>query len=142
MECGRFVASGDIIKCQMTLTDVQKAQIDVRTKSVAAAIDWSKHLATLATGSVVFSGTFIKDLLGTGQRCKWVIMLCWGFLICSILVNVLVFGAFIKVLNNPDKITDLDTYASPARGLAIAQAVLFLGGLVAFVFYVALNLPA
>jgi hypothetical protein len=125
-----------------TLTDVEKAQLDLRTKSIAAAIDWSKHLATLATGSVVVSGTFLKDLLGPKQCHKWLIILCWGCLIGSLLVNIFVFGAFVARLNDSRRIADIDAYSSPGRGLAFLQAVLFLSGLILFVIYVSLNLPS
>lgn len=126
-------------KPNQTLTDRDKALMDVRTKAVGFAIDWSKHLATLATGTVVVSGTFLKDLLQKGHAHSWLILLAWGCLILSLIVSSLVVGALITVINNPNKVADIDVYSAPVSGLAVIQATLLFAGLISFVVFVSLN---
>jgi hypothetical protein len=122
------------------ISERAKALLGVRTQTIGFAIDWCKHLATLATGTIVVSSAFIKDLLnGREVGHKWLVILAWGFLVLSLIVSSLVYGALIAVMNDAKFVQEINVFSKPASGLAMIQSFSLVVGLILFVVFVSLN---
>lgn len=119
------------------------AETDHDLEAVKIAGEWNKQLSLWATGSVVLSITFMKDLLaGVEISRTWrvVLALAWGILVLSIFVGNFAYGA---------PLTGAGIEAqfrlrinSTTRNLSIVQASLFVVGMAGLVLFAAFNLPA
>ena len=116
---------------------------DQDLEAVKIAGEWNKQLSLWATGSVVLSITFMKDMLsGVEITPCWRIDLAlgWGLMVFSILVGNFAYGA---PLTGAGKATDFKLRVNDAtRHLSIVQAFLFVLGMACLVIFAVFTLPA
>ena len=67
--------------------------VELSTKPIEFALEWSKQITTLATGTLVLSGTFIQMFFKHALVQKGWLLFSWILLGGSILCGVLYFGA-------------------------------------------------
>lgn len=111
-------------------------------EAVKIAGEWNKQLSLWATGAVVLSVTFIKDLLkGVDITMCWRIDLGlgWGILLASIFVGNFAYGA---PLTGAGKAGFKLAINRATRVLSIIQATLFVLGIGCLVVFALANLPS
>ena len=108
-------------------------------KSVDLALEWSKQLMALATGSLVLSATFLKDLFGNGVGWIPLLLVSWFFFIVCILFGMLFMGALCSLVDAGGKAS---IYSQPAWVLALIHFGSFALAMIAFTVFAALNLIA
>jgi hypothetical protein len=112
-------------------------------EAVKIAGEWNKQLSLWATGSVVLSITFMKDLLSgveITRGWRFDLALGWGFMVLSILVGNFAYGA---PLTGAGKAKDFKLKVNRAtRVLSIFQAFLFVVGMACLVIFAVFNLPS
>ena len=108
-------------------------------KAVESALEWSKQITTLATGTLVLSGTFIKDLFSGQIVWKGLILSCWIAMCLSVLFGIIYLGSLSSLLTRASKAVELDIYKS-GRIIGLIQVLAFFIGLVAFVLFLGKNL--
>ena len=112
-------------------------------EAVKIAGEWNKQLTLWATGSVVLSITFMKDLLGGIEitRCwRLDLALGWGLLVLSIFVGNFAYGA---PLTGAGKQANFKLKVNQStRALSIVQASLFVAGMACLVVFAVFNLPS
>ena len=101
---------------------------------------WAKQIATLATGALVLSATFIKDILPKDEKVdgELFIYFAWALLLVSAVLGLVVLGALTSHLSRNDG--KLDVYAPSIRLSALAQFASFIVGLGLFALFAGLNL--
>lgn len=115
---------------------------EYKFKSYDMALEWSKQITTLSTGSLILSGTFLKDIFKNGFSYEWIIITSWIFLGISILFGVL----FISRLNGDmakvtgENIEGLNIYETTTKVLGFLQIVPFLLGLAFFIIFLICNI--
>jgi hypothetical protein len=118
-------------------------ETDHEFEAVKIAGEWNKQLSLWATGSVVLSITFMKDLLsGATISCAWRLdlALAWGLLVFSIFVGNFAYGA---PLTGAGKVANFKLKVNRStRILSIIQASLFVLGIGSLVLFAVFNLPA
>jgi len=111
-------------------------------EAVKIAGEWNKQLSLWATGSVVLSISFMKDLLSGIDitRCwRLDLALGWGILVFSIFVGNFAYGA---PLTGAGKHANFKLKINQAtRVLSIIQATLFVIGIFCLVLFAVYNLP-
>jgi hypothetical protein len=120
---------------QMSLTEDKKQ--DQRIEAAKSALEWSKQILTLATGTLVLSGTFIKDIFRANIVSTGWILACWILMCVSILFGLIFLGATVNLLNSKEG-NQVDVYSK--RWWAIFHVLAFLIGLGCFVYFVNENL--
>src|SRR5215213_4150161 len=114
------------------------------TKPIEAALEWSKQITTLATGTLALSGTFIQMFFENPIAQKGWILASWILMGTSILSGVMYLGALCSLLADAGKpeaqAEDLDIYKPPGVIIAVIHVLTFLFGLVTFIVFVFLNL--
>jgi hypothetical protein len=117
---------------------------ELYTKSIGAGLEWSKQITTLATGTLVLSGTFIQMFFENELVKKGWILASWILMGISILFGVLYLGALCSLLvraGEPNaNVANLTIYSRPAVWIALIHVFAFLLGLVAFIIFVFANL--
>lgn len=108
-------------------------------KSVDLALEWSKQLTALATGTLVLSGTFVKDLFNGSVGWIALLLVCWSLLILCILSGMLFMGALCSLV---DRGKSASIYKQPSLTLAILHFASFVGALILFAIFSGLNLLA
>ncbi len=111
-------------------------------EAVKIAGEWNKQLSLWATGSVVLSITFMKDLLSGVDisRCwRLDLALGWGILVISIVFGHFAYGA---PLTGAGKGNFKLKVNQATRTLSIIQATLFVIGMACLVLFAVFNLPA
>lgn len=108
-----------------------------RIEAAKAALDWSKQILTLATGTLVLSGTFIKEVFHTPVIMQEWIIACWILMSASVLFGLLFLGVIVNVLSEKSG-ADVDVYSN--RWVAILHVLTFLVGLICFVVFISCNL--
>jgi hypothetical protein len=112
---------------------------DLRTESIKAAIEWSKQITALSTGTIIISGTFIKDILGGDISYKVLIIASWLALFASTILGVLFLATICAILSTGN-VNELDIYSRPSKEIAIFHIIFFFVGVAAFIIFVAINL--
>ena len=109
-------------------------------KAFEMADGWTKHIATLAAGTLVLSATFIKDLLPANSDldAKGVLFTAWALLITSVVFSLLVLGGITSNLTRSDD--QLDVFSPNIRISALLQFTAFVSGVILFVIFAGLNL--
>jgi len=118
------------------------ADSDYELEAVKIAGEWNKQLSLWATGSIVLSITFMKDILGGTEiaTCSKIILVSsWVSLAASILVGNFAYGAPLTGAGQTDG-WKLRVNAS-TRNLSILQAFLFVGGIALLILFAGLNIP-
>jgi len=115
---------------------------DYELEAVRIAGEWNKQLSLWATGSIVLSVTFMKDVLGGSgvSTCSEVLLIIsWVTLAASILVGNFAYGA---PLTGAGRSAGWKLCLNEAtRKLSIAQSCLFVGGIGFLIWFAALNIP-
>ena len=114
-------------------------RLELHQKAIDTAIEWSKQITTLATGTLVLSGTFIKDLFTDHVEWSKVIVICWIAMSLSALFGILYVGALCAMLSKAKGPDDLDIYKN-GRLLALIHVMAFLIGLGTFIAFVTKNM--
>lgn len=115
--------------------------LELRKKALDTTIEWSKQITTLATGTLVLSGTFIKDLFTGHVKWPGMIVTCWMAMSISAVLGVLYFGALVAMVGKAEKPSDLDVYAwKNGRFVALIHVLAFMVGVVAFVAFITTNM--
>ena len=108
-------------------------------KSVDLALEWSKQLMALATGTLVLSGTFVKDLFGNNIGWAWLLLTVWGLLAISILTGMLFMGSLCTLIDGTNR-NRVSIYRSPVRELGLIHFCSFVIALLLFAVFSMLNL--
>ncbi len=118
------------------------ADTDYDLEAVKIAGEWNKQLSLWATGSIVVSITFLKDLLGGADLGSWAragLISSWFLLAISILVGNFAYGA---PLTGAGKQTPWKLQINKAtRNLSITQAILFVVGIGLLILFAACKFP-
>jgi hypothetical protein len=116
-------------------------RLELRKKAIDIAIEWTKQITTLATGTLVLSGTFIKDLFTGHVEWSIVIIVSWMAMSLSALFGILYVGALIAVVSTAGNAADLDVNKNRnGRTVARIHIVAFMVGLVTFVTFITKNM--
>lgn len=116
--------------------DTGSKEQEQRIEAVKAALEWSKQVLTLATGTLVLSGTFIKDIFKSTVKNPNLIMVSWILMSLSVLFGILFLGKMVSILNEK-KGKEVDVYSGMWVGVTHVTA--FFLGLIFFVFFVYRN---
>jgi hypothetical protein len=100
------------------------------------------QLITLASGAVVLSATFYKDVLVGAPRHRLLLEWSWGLFLLSILSGIGVLGALGSELRRTADAKDLDIYKPNVRGSSLSQQLIFLAAVSLFALFVILNMPS
>ena len=126
----------------MAAGELSDQQLENRRKAFEFADAWAKLLSSLATGTIVLSATFIKDIFPKDHALedKAFLFAAWVVLGVSTLLGPFVLGALISHLSRADSTRALDVYAPSIRILSFLQIATFTVGIVLFATFVGLNL--
>ena len=126
----------------MAAGELSREQLENRRKAFEFADAWAKLISTLATGTIVLSATFVKDIFPEGQALSDTALLfaSWVLLGVSTLLGPMVLGALVAHLSRADSTHQLDVYATSIRVLSLLQIVSFTVGITLFALFVGLNL--
>ena len=116
----------------------QDMQKDVRLKLIDTTQEWSKQIVTLATGTLVLSATFLKDLFGKALHAEGALLTCWVSLTVAACAGALFLGALSALLGRAAtdrNLTKIDVFATSSRLLAFVQIVTFIVGMSAFTWF-------
>jgi hypothetical protein len=108
-------------------------------KSVDLALEWSKQLMALATGSLVLSATFLKDLFGSSVGWIPLLLISWFLFILCILFGMLFMGALCSLVDAGGKGS---IYSQPALAFALIHFSSFALAMIIFTVFASLNLIA
>lgn len=114
---------------------------DVLLAAFEAARSWSGLLVSLATGSIVFTATFVKNFVQEGEKIQdldgiVLLRVAWIVLGVSVIAGVSLLGNLAALLNKGNT-SSLDIYGRETRVLAIGQILTFIaGGVLLLVFFV------
>lgn len=115
--------------------------LELRKKAIDLAIEWTKQITTLATGTLVLSGTFIKDLFTGHVEWPMFIVVAWIAMSLSALFGILYVGALISMVSTAASADDLDINKNQnGRPVALIHIVAFMVGLGAFVAFITKNM--
>jgi hypothetical protein len=116
---------------------------DYELEAVKIAGEWNKQLSLWATGSIVLSITFLKDILSGSYIGCWArtaLISSWTVLALSILVGNFAYGAPLtgagKTASWKLRIND------QSRLLSIGQASLFVLGIGLLIVFAGIELPS
>lgn len=111
--------------------------MDDQTKTAfASASDTSKQLITLATGVLALEITFAKDIVGRlDETARWLIGGSWVLLVVSIVAGVWTLLALTGSLAQATAPTPQSIFGGNVKRPAIAQILLFLGGMALTVWF-------
>jgi hypothetical protein len=126
----------------MAAGELSEQQLENRRKAFEFADAWAKLLSGLATGTIVLSATFIKDIFPSGVPLESTVLLfaAWMLLGVATLLGPLVLGALVSHLNRAESTKELDVYAPSIRLLSLLQIATFTFGISFFAAFVAVNL--
>ncbi len=112
---------------------------ELRTESIKLALEWSKQIIALATGTLVISGTFMKDILKGPIIWKDGVVWCWIGMIISVFFGIIFLGNLCSLLSSG--VTEQrGIYAPQSLIIALIHILSFFVGLVLFVIFVAKNI--
>jgi hypothetical protein len=115
-------------------------------KAFDSALDLTKQLITLSTGTLALTATFIKDILkvdtAKGIPYRYLLFTTWGLMLFSVFCGLLAYGAITGTLEgadiNPGK--RISPFNSNIRIWALAQCAVFYLGILFLIIYVGLCL--
>jgi hypothetical protein len=96
---------------------------ELYTKPIEAALEWSKQITTLATGTLVLSGTFIQLFFENTLVQKGWILVSWILMGTSIVFGITYLGALCSLLayaaDSSASNEDISIYNQPGLTIAI-----------------------
>jgi hypothetical protein len=114
--------------------DLLMEAAELRLKSVETALEWSKQIIALASGILVVSGTFVKELFG-GRICGvGYLIACWIALTVCVLFGLLFVGSLCSLLAQR-KVRDVTIYCQPAQFLGLMHFLAFFAALIFFTLF-------
>ena len=115
---------------------------DARLKAFDTVLEWSKQIVTIAAALLIFSTTFIREVVPDNQEmlAQNALLTSWGFLLTSVIFGLLVMGALAASLNKTVKVATLDVFTLSSRIMSLLQFFLFLAGIVLFMWFVFCNM--
>lgn len=120
-------------------THLHTKRMDNSEKSVEIAVDLCKQLIAISGGMVVFSVTFLKDLLKDRGKGLNFLLFAWVFLLLSMLAGFVALEGIIGHLMNLGPKGPPNLEASTVQGPAAVQFILFLTGVVLLVIFAVIN---
>ncbi len=114
---------------------------DLKVKSVDTALEWTKQIIALASGILVVSGTFIKDLFDGKITARPLLMISWSSLCVCILFGLLFMGSLCSLLATKEA-KDVSIYSKPAQYLGFIHFASFFSALVFFAVFAFCNVIA
>jgi hypothetical protein len=126
----------------MATTEIHDQQLENRRKAFDLADGWAKLLSGFATGTVILSATFIKDVLADDGNIemKGFLYVSWAVLGLSAFLGTVVLGGLTANLVKTDPENTLDVYATSIRVPALFQIVTLTLGVALFAFFISKNL--
>ncbi len=112
---------------------------ELRLKSVETALEWTKQIIALASGILVVSGTFIKDLFAGKIAGFGYLTWCWISLCVSILFGLLFMGSLCSLLAQR-KVREVSIYSQPARTLGVIHFGAFFAAMALFAVFALKNI--
>lgn len=105
---------------------------------IHASLEWSKQITTLASGTLVLSATFVKDIFKGTVHLDWLLISSWvTFSICAV-TGVLFMGSLCHLFSN--RCTGAKSIYDPGiRFVANIHLFSFIIGLVLFVVFTSYN---
>jgi hypothetical protein len=114
---------------------------DIRIKAVDTALEWTKQVIALAAGTLVVSGTFIKDLFNGKIIDVGFLLASWIALCVCILFGLLFMGSLCSMLATK-KVGEISIYGKPAQYLGFVHFMAFFFAVVFFAVFAFVNLVA
>jgi hypothetical protein len=102
-------------------------------RGLEAALEFSKLLVTLATGSIVLSATFLEKFYRGHDR--WELIASWTSFGVSVFVGLLVFGQYISQL----EAENLKVRRGPLEVLSLIQMATLLAGMAFLALFAVTN---
>ena len=126
----------------MAASDIPQEQLENQRKAFDLADGWAKLLSGFATGTIILSATFIKDVFPDDQplQQKGFLFLSWAILGFSAFFGILVLSGLTANLVRSDSARGFDLYAGSIRIPALLQVATLVAGVAAFAFFVSKNL--
>jgi MFS family permease len=126
----------------MAAGELTEQQLENRRKAFDFADAWARLISTLATGTLVLSATFLKDVFPKDQpfEYKAILFASWAALAVSTMLGPMVLGALIAHLNRPDSTRTFDVFSGSIRLVSLLQIVTFFVGITLFAIFVGYNL--
>lgn len=122
--------------------DDQAPQTDYQTEAVKIAGEWNKQFGLWATGAVVLSISFMKDILAgvaVSSGWKYELVASWSFLLLSAVIGVVAYGAPITGAGKPNFRLFVNRQT---RWVSLFQAAAFAIGMVLLIVFGAHMLPS
>lgn len=118
------------------------ADKDIQLQAVETVRTWASLIITISTGTIVFTATFVKDLVPQGETLVATdkLLVSWIALAISTVLGVFVFSTLVARLNEGEA-NQLDMYSSPLRWFAVGQFLAFIIGIGFFAYFAYQNLP-
>jgi hypothetical protein len=117
--------------------------LENKRKAFELAESLATLLSTLATGTIVLSGIFIKDILATnneGLEMQALLFLAWATLGVAGALGPVVIGQLVWDLDGPASTQNLTVQSARIRLSSAVQIVFFYGGILFFAIFVGTNL--
>jgi len=120
-------------------------------KAFDSALDLTKLLITLATGTLALTATFIKDILHVSDAkpaipYKWLLFTTWGLMLFSVFWGLLAIGTITGTLDDIEaaiarsKQKKLTVFSGNIKLCSASQSLLFYIGIVCLIIYAAMTL--
>jgi len=112
---------------------------EIQLKAFDSVLEWSKLLVTIASGTLVLSATFVKDIVAGHVINWWPLWYSWIAFLVSSAFGICVVGALSAQLNRGE-VSALDVFKGSIRFTATIQVLAFLAGLGLFGWFAYANL--
>lgn len=115
---------------------------DAKLKAFDTVLEWSKQIVTIAAALLIFSTTFIKEVVPDSETmsAQGVLIASWSTLLISVIFGICVMGALAASLNETQNVDELDVFEFQTRIMSLCQFFLFLVGIVLFMWFVLCNI--
>jgi hypothetical protein len=126
---------------QERIQQSRQPSTDDKRRALDGVSDLTKQLITLAVGTIVLSGTFLKDVLGGGEigGTELSLLLCaWGLLLISVWTGVQTLGQYVNLMDS----SECDVHDRLLVRYGQAQQASFFLGVLVFTAFAGLTLKA
>src|ERR1700692_4688107 len=115
---------------------------DAKLKAFEFFKELATQLITLSVGTVVFSGTFYKDIIAGAPAHQRLLEGSWFLFFLSVICGISVLGALSFELNDVGPPEQLDIYRSTIRWTVSGELATFIVAVFLFGAFIALNLSS